>query len=57
MHAGELPAVSAMVPVLARLLEFSPSELQRVTRKAEAAGAQGGGPAAFFSRLPSLSLG
>ena len=32
--AGELPASSTMVPVLARLLEFSPSELRRLQEKA-----------------------
>lgn len=29
-EAGELPASSAMLPVLARLLHFSPEELERI---------------------------
>lgn len=45
--AGELPAGSAMVPVLARLLEFSPQELARVQAKAAA-------QPSFF-RLPGLT--
>ena len=45
--AGELPAGSTMVPVLARLLHFSPQELQRLQSKAAA-------HSPFF-RLPGLS--
>jgi len=38
-----------MVPVLARLLEFSPSELQRIQSKAAASSA-----GSFFSMLPTM---
>lgn len=54
--AGELPASSAMLPVLARLLEFSPQELQRLQDKAAAAQGVSGAAATLFSsfKLPSL---
>ena len=42
-EAGELPATSAMVPVLARLLEFSPQETERIRAKAAAAARQASG--------------
>lgn len=53
--AGELPPNSTMLPVLARLLEFSPQELQRVQDKAAAA-AQPSAAASLFSgfNLPKL---
>ena len=37
MRAGELPPSSTMLPVLARLLEFSPQELARLRDRAAAA--------------------
>lgn len=53
--AGELPANSTMVPILARLLEFSPSELRRVQDKAAAAGGAAGA-AALFAGMPAFKL-
>ena len=50
--AGELPAGSTMVPVLARLLEFSPSELNRVQTKA--AEQQQASTVSSFFKLPGM---
>ena len=43
-ESGELPPSSSMLPVLARLLEFSPAELARARSR----------PAASLFRLPGL---
>lgn len=51
--AGELPASSTMVPVLARLLEFSPSELRRVQEKAAA---QTSSASSSLFSFPSVKL-
>ena len=56
LPAGELPANSTMVPILARLLEFSPSELRRVQDKAAAASGSGAGAAALFAGMPAFKL-
>ncbi len=54
--AGELPASSTMVPVLARLLEFSPSELRRLQDKAAAQAGGSTGAAALFAGMPAFKL-
>lgn len=45
-----------MVPVLARLLEFSPSELRRLQEKAAAQASSSAGAAALFGGMPSFKL-
>lgn len=54
--AGELPASSTMVPVLARLLEFSPAELRRLQEKAATQASSSAGAAALFAGMPSFKL-
>ena len=55
-ESGELPASSQMLPVLARLLAFSPAELERCRRgvAARPAAGSGGGAASYF-KLPSFT--
>ena len=52
--AGELPANSAIAPVLARLLEFSPAEVRRLEAKAAVAGGSGAAALLASLKLPSL---
>jgi hypothetical protein len=52
-ESGELPASSQMLPVLARLLQFSPAELQRVRSSKKAAGAAASSSSSLF-KLPGF---
>lgn len=42
-ESGELPASSQMLPVLGRLLQFSPAEMERIQKRPGASGGSGGG--------------